>query len=374
MELDQDTEAALAACTGAEEFARVAAERGIALTPEQRAHAARPDPAGALFFMPFAANTKAWPSAAWLPVYLTTGPEPMVDWAYVATPGPLLDRLALRRAMERPFNRVFRKRMRLDDFIDGAGQGRAPAGLIFHTGRCGSTLAARMSALVPDVRVLSELPVVSHALALAATAPDLAGPRGAALLRAMISAYGGRQPAPRLIVRFEAHNALVLALAARAFAGTPVAFLFRDPVEVLVSYQGDGGIAAAISGNYAALWDGGELAAWSSEDLPLLVLTRICERAVSFLSEHRGLTVNYRDMPGAVTQTILPYFGIVADDAAREAMRAIARTNAKIDGVPFAEDAARKHAQAGAGLRARAQEHLGPAYRALEALAARTAL
>ncbi|SRR5579862_11528 len=371
MEMDEEAEAALAACTGAEEFARVAAQRGIALSPEQRAAAARPDPAGALFFMPFAANTKAWPSAAWLPVYLTSTPEPMIDWAYVGTPGPLLDRFALRRAMERPFNRVFRKRMRLGDFIDGAGEGFAPAGLIFHTGRCGSTLAARMSALVPDVRVLSELPVVSHALALAATAPDLAGPRGAALLRATMSAYGGRQPSPRLIVRFEAHNALALALAARAFAQTPVAFLFRDPVEVLVSYQGDGGIAAAVSGNYASLWDGGELAAWSSEDLPLLVLTRICERAAAFLSEHRGLAVNYRDMPGAVTQTILPHFGIAVDDAARETMRAIAGMNAKIDGVPFADDSARKHARADAGLRARAEMHLGHAYRTLEALAAR---
>ena len=61
MEMDEETEAALAACTGAEAFAHEAAERGIALTPEQRAAAARPDPAGALFFMPFAANTKAWP-------------------------------------------------------------------------------------------------------------------------------------------------------------------------------------------------------------------------------------------------------------------------------------------------------------------------
>ncbi len=369
--MDAETEAALAACADADEFARAAAEHGIALTPEQRRQAARPDPAGTVFFAPFEPNTKAWPSPEWLPVHVATVPEPTVDWAYVGTPGPLLDRLVLRRAMERPINRVFRKRMRLDDFIAGAEDGAAPCGLLFHTGRCGSTLAARMFASVPGLRVLSELPAVSQAIALAAAAPALAGERGAALVRAMISAYGGRRATHRVIVRFEAHNALALALVARAFARTPVAFLFRDPVEVLVSYRGDGGIAAAVNANYALLWDRDELAAWSGDDLPLLVLARICERAVSFLSEHRGLAVNYRDMPDAVTQSILPYFGIAVDDAAREAMRAIVPMNAKIGGVSFVDDSAEKQRRAGDALRARARSHLGEIYRALETLAAR---
>jgi hypothetical protein len=369
MELDAESEAALAACADAEEFARVAAERGIALTPEQRLQAARPDPAGAVFFAPFAPNTKTWPSPEWLPVYVTTMPEPSVDWAYVGAPDALLDRLVLRRAMERPINRVFRKRMLLDDFIDGAEDGAALAGLLFHTGRCGSTLAARMFAAVQGVRVLSELPAVSQAIALAAAA--LTGERGAALLRAMMSAYGGRRATHRVIVRFEAHNALALALVAHAFARTPVAFLFRDPVEVLVSYQGDGGIAAAVSGNYALLWDRDELAMWNGDDLPLLVLTRICKRAVSFLSRHQGLAVNYRDMPEAVTETILPYFGIVPDDAARDAMRAIIPMNAKIGGVAFVDDSAEKQRRAGGALRARARSHLGDVYRTLETLAAR---
>jgi hypothetical protein len=371
MEMSEETEAALAACGDADTFARVAALHGIALTPEQRAQAARPDPIGAVFFLPFAANAKTWPSPGWLPVHLTLVPEPAVDWGYVGAPAPLLDRFALRRAMDRPINRVFRKRMRLDDFIDGAEAGRAPAGLLFHTGRCGSTLAARMCALVPEVLVLSELPVVSQALALAASAPHLAGERGSALLRAILSAYGGRLAARRLIVRFEAHNALVLALASRAFAQTPVAFLFRDPVEVLVSYQGDGGIAAALSGAYAALWDPAELAARSSEDFPLLVLARICERALAHLSAHGGLAVNYRDLPVAVADKILPHFGMTADERVREAMQHVARMNAKIDTVAFIDDSADKQRAAGDALRARADTELGAAYRALEDLAAR---
>jgi hypothetical protein len=371
MELSEETEAALAACDDADIFARVAAEHGIALTPEQRAQAARPDPIGAVFFLPFAANAKSWPSPGWLPVHLTTAPEPMVDWAYVGAPAPLLDRFALRRAMDRPLNRVFRKRMRLDDFIDGAEAGLSPAGLLFHTGRCGSTLAARMCALAPEVLVLSELPVVSQALALAASAPYLAGERGPALLRAIVSAYGGRLAARRLIVRFEAHNALVLALASRAFAQTPIAFLFRDPVEVLVSYQGDGGIAAAFSGAYAALWDPDALASWSSDDLPLLVLARIFESAHSHLCAHGGLAVNYRDLPGAVADKILPHFGIAAGESAREAMQSVARMNAKIGTLAFVDDSADKQRAAGDALRARADAELGAVYRALEDLAAR---
>jgi hypothetical protein len=371
MALDAETEAVLASCGDVDSFLRAAAERGIALTAEQRAAAARPDPAGVVFFAPFPPNTKAWPSPEWMPVYVAAAPEPTVDWAYVGAPGPLLDRLVLRRAMERPINRVFRKRMRLDDFIDGAEAGRAPDGLLFHTGRCGSTLAARMFASVPGVRVLSELPAIGQAIALAASAPALAGERGAALLRAMLSAYGGRRAKHRIIVRFEAHNALALALVARAFAQTPLAFLFRDAIEVLVSYEGDGGIAAAVSGNYAALWDSDDLASWGAEDLPLLVLSRICEQAVSFLSQHRGLAVNYRDMPEAVTETLLPYFGIAVDEAARDAMAAIARMNAKVDGAAFVDDSARKQRRADAALRARADAELGSVYRALEALAAR---
>jgi hypothetical protein len=370
MNLDPHTEAALAACASADEFLRVAAERGIALTPEQCMQARRPDPAGTIFFAPFPPNTKTWPSPEWLPVRLSNVPEPVIDWAYVGAHDPLLDRLALRRAMERPINKLFRKRMRLDDFIDGAEQGRAPAGLLFHTGRCGSTLAARMLAAVPDILVLSELPVVSQAIALAATAPDLAGERGASLLRAIVSAYGGRT-GQRLIVRFEAHNALALSLVANAFRQTPVVFLFRDAIEVLVSYQGDGGIAAAISGNYALLWDRDDLAAWGSEDLPFLVLARICKQAVSFLSTHQELAVNYRDLSTAMTGSILRHFDIVADDASRATMRALAPINAKIDKVPFLDDSAEKQRRADDALRARAEAELGAVYRTLDHLAAR---
>ena len=160
-------------------------------------------------------------------------------------------------------------------------------------------------------------------------------------------------------------------VAGLALVVAPVAFLFRDPVEGLVSYRGDGGIAAAVSGYYASLWGGDDLASWSGDDLPLLVLTRICERAVSYLSAHPGLAVNYRDMPDAVPASILPHFAIPAGGAAREAMRAVSRMDAKVDGVAFTQDSDEKQHLAGEELRARAHAQLGAAYRALETLAAR---
>ena len=373
MELDAESEAALAACGDAQEFERVAAARGVALTAGQRLVAARPDPIGAMFFLPFAANTRRWPSSSWLPVNLASVPEPAIDWIHVGTPAPYLDRFALRRALDRPFNRVFRKRMRLDDFIDSAEAGRDPAGLIFHLGRCGSTLAARMIAAVPGVTVLSELPVVSQGTALAATAPDLTDERRLALLRAIVAAYGGRDPARRLVVRFEAHSTLAISLVARAFARTPVAFLYRDPVEVLVAYQRDGGIQSAFGGYNEALWDPAEIAQWSSDDLVFHVLARICERAELHLAASGGLAINYRDLPGTVPAALLPHFGIAADETARSTMHDIARMNAKIGGVPFVDDSAGKQRLAGEALRAGAEAHLQAHYRALEAFAARAA-
>jgi hypothetical protein len=369
MDMDAQTEAALAACDTFEAFERAAAERGVAFTPQQRASAARPDPTGAMLFMPFPANARHWPSSSWLPVNLAAMPEPAIDWVYVGDQPPYLDRFALRRAMDRPFNRVFRKRMLLGDFIDGAEAARDPAGLLFHMGRCGSTLAARMMAAVPGVGVLSELPVVSHGAALAATAP-LADERRLALLRAIVAAYGGRDPARRLVVRFEAHTALAIALAARAFARTPIAFLYRDPVEVVVAYERDGGIQGVFGGYNAALWDAAEIAQWSNEDVVFPVLARICGSAVSHLASHGGLAVNYRDMPGAVADAILPHFRIEADDAARVAMRDVARTNAKVRDAAFTDDSAEKQRLADETLRARAGKYLDASYRALEKLAA----
>ncbi|HEX4862210.1 MAG TPA: hypothetical protein VFV07_13315, partial [Rhizomicrobium sp.] len=342
--------------------------RGITLTPEQCAAAARSDPLGIEFLMPFAPNTEHWPSPAWLPVNVALAPEPAVDWAWFGLPPPLLDRAALRRAMERPFNRVWRKRMRLRDFVAGAEDSAAPAGFLFHMSRCGSTLAARMSACIADVLTLSEWPAMSETVALA---HRLGPEQGTVLLRAMLAAFCRRGAAHRLIVRFDAHNTLALPMVAHASAQTPVAFLYRDPVEVLVSYARDSGIEAAFAGNFAAMWNAGDLRGLGKDDLTARGLARICESAASHIGTKGGLAVNYREIPDAVTDVILPRFGITADDAAREAMQRVARMNAKVANAAFEGDGARKQRDADDALRARADAELGTVYRALEALAAR---
>jgi hypothetical protein len=300
-------------------------------------------------------------NAGWIPVAVDTNAPagPVVEWCRFGETRfaePFFEQ-TVRRARARPFNLAFRPRTALEEETPGP----LPAGLIFHLSRCGSTLVGRMLAALPETVVLSEPPPVDHVMR--ARAGEEARARW---LRALVAAFTHGSGARRLFIKLDAWHALELPLFARAFPDVPWIFLYRDPLEVLVSH------ARQMSWMMAAA-NAPDLLGVSVPDAMRIpraeyharVLARICEHAVRHAGGERF--VSYAQLPDAALTRIPALFGLAPSDAERAAMRAVATYHAKLPQARFVPDAAEKQDAADPEVRAAAERWLMPLYARLEA-------
>ena len=354
------------------EAAAVAAHFGIA-PADAVGGAPQPDPLGLARWTPTPPNATAWPPAPWLPVGVVAfGNTLVVDWAYFGT-GPLGEPFfedEIRRAISRPFNRLFRYRMTLADFLADAPHHRdalGPSGFIFHMSRCGSTLVARMLAALPQSIVVSEAAPIDTIVQLGRGALPMTAEQHAQALAAMVAAYGRRRAGDerRYVIKLDAWHALALPLFRRAFPDVPWIFLYRDPVEVLVSQMHQPGTQMIPDIVHPGLFDIDPSEAFPDLNYCARVLAKICAAALEHANG--GIAANYRDLPGAVFTKILPHFALAVGEPEREAMQRTARQDAKAPSFPFTHDSETKQREATELVRTLADRHLGDVYRRLEA-------
>lgn len=290
----------------------------------------------------------------------------VVDWCRtdgVPFTEPFFDQ-TVETCFRHPFRLLFRQQTSIDDLGTFAAThpGLEPAGFVFHMSRCGSTLVSQMLASTSAHLVLSEAPPIDSLL----RAPG-AGPR-AEWLRWMMAALGQpRGPARRLFVKFDAWSALQLPLVRRAFPEVPWIFLFRDPVEVLVSHMRRRG-AHVIPGALPAETFGmtaADVARLSPLDYAAAVLARICEAALEWTDDSHATFVDYSRLPGFVVGELLDAWSVRLSGGDCQRMREAAERDAKNSAVPFLRDAARKRAQATDEITAAADRWLGPVYERL---------
>jgi hypothetical protein len=231
-------------------------------------------------------------------------------------------------------------RTTMDEAIEWASAhpGLEPAGLIFHMSRCGSTLVSQMLAAVAENRVLAEPVPVDDVIRLG----DLAG------LRAMISALG--QPAAgetRLFIKFDCWHIHSYELIRRAWPETPAIFLYRDPLEVLVSQLRSPGIWA-VSG-----------AGVPRAEYVAGLLAGILRSAL----KHAGTLrlVEYIQLP----ELVCDLFGMSWSETQCARMRHAARFDAKSPRLEFTPDSAGKRSSAREDARA-AASMLVPLYEQLQ--------
>lgn len=308
-----------------------------------------------------------WPPSGWLPCAVGPPDAPHVDWAHFADEplvGPFYEQSAL-AASGLPLNRVFGVRTPLAALADGAPEdARPPAGLIFHLSRSGSTLAAQMLAAVPAYTVVSEAPPIDAAVRLETAAPQAR----AGLLAAMVAAVGRRRFAAerRLFVKLDSWHVLAGALFRRVFADTPWVFIYRDPLQVLVSHMRLRG-SHTVRGVLPAATFGIEPDV-ADDEYCAIVLQRTCEAALSLHASGAGRLVNYADLPAALETQILPHFGEAPGADARALMAQAAGRDAKAPWQAFAPDADARLRGASPRLIELARRRLAEPYRALEAL------
>jgi hypothetical protein len=318
-------------------------------------------------------SAAALPGPEWIPFRVFwSGEEPYVEWTY-AGERRLLDPFfesSIELLLSRPFNQLFRwaTPMRLLAERARAQPGLAPNGFIFHMSRCGSTLVSQMLAALPQDIVVSEAPPIDTVLQArhlrAATTEDDQVP----WLRWMMAALGvPRNDERHFFVKLDAWHTLALPLIRRAFPDVPWVFLYRDPVEVLVSHDRQPGtqMVPSIVDPRLFGFDAADAMSMPAAEYRARVLARICEAALQH-ADSGALFVDYRELPEALASRILPHFGVAFADADLAAMNKAAQRDAKTPMLPFAPDSESKQSEAGVAIREAAETWLAALYRELE--------
>lgn len=310
--------------------------------------------------------------ADWVPLFLQHG---QVHWAYMGAErftGPFCQD-NLQRLAARPFNQLFRQRTGLDVLLGRAQThpGLPLQGLVFHMSRCGSTLLAQALTALPDSVVLSEPPAVDTLLQWLNTAPDYGNAAGDALLRGLVCALGQPRRAQdrRLFVKTDCWHIGHIDRILRAFPNVPWLFLYRDPLEVLVSQ-------AKIPALYlipGALVNHGLKPPEELLHQPLAhgawVLSHVLEAAIRAMHQHSGgLLVNYSELPDAIDTRIASHFHLNLTDTDTALLKSVRSQYSKNPQHVFQADTAQKRAQATPDLAAMAARWLDGPYTDLEQL------
>jgi len=353
----------------------LAASAGIELDREAVLKAIEPDPLGLDRFRPAQLTGNDLPDRQWLPIgVMPAGGQLAVEWAHFGgapLSAPFFED-QLRGARSLPFNRMFRQRTPLAGLAQAQpDDGLAtPDGFIFHLSRCGSTLVSQMLGALRDTIVVSEAAPLDAVVQLLNANPGVPIEERARLLRAMVGALGRdrRGDARHYVVKLDSWHALALPLFRYAFPETPWIFLYRDPVEIIVSQMRIRGMQATPGTLPQDLYGivGGEH--MPAEEYCARAFACISNAVLDHAELGGGLLINYASLPAAVEDDILAHFAIATDAEGRAAMRAAAGRDAKAPTQSFVADTEVKQKEATDAVRAAVEAHLQQPYRRLEAM------
>lgn len=310
----------------------------------------------------------------WLPVFISKRTaDPVVEWCRFGTRRftESFFESTVQNAMREPFHLLFRHQTSLDTLIEWQREspGIEPCGFIFHMSRCGSTLVSQMLAALPEHIVLSEPPPLDALLR--TDRNGATDDQRIAWLRGWMSAISQpRHGEQRLYVKLDAWHIFDLPILRRAFPETPWIFLYRNPVEVMVSAMKVPGmhlVQDLIETNMPPI------ASPAGQRLPpaeytARVLAAILRAAWEHLGLHGGRAVEYSRLPEAVITDIAPHFRLDLTDAQIEAMNSRVPFNAKTPQLFFEPDTRSKQQEASAEARALCAEHLDALYAQLRSL------
>jgi hypothetical protein len=309
----------------------------------------------------------------WVPFRIYwPGPEPAVECCYMGGsgfPDPFFT-TTMSLELQRPFNTLFRRHASMTELAHWRelSPGLAPAGFIFHSSRCGSTLIARLLATLPENLVLSEPEPISALLCPNPSAPPAPDATRVEWLRCVMSALGQRQSGAerRLFVKFDPTDLFGMALLRQAFPGVPWIYVYRDPVEVLVSNLRRP--APFVTPGMLRVPAPGIETSQSEEEYAARALGAVLDLVAAHVPDSQALLVHHRELPGEIWGRIARHFGLAFSGAEIDRLRDAATVDAKKPGRPFQPDSESKNREATESVRDLAERWMGAAYRHLEAL------
>jgi hypothetical protein len=296
-----------------------------------------------------------------------------VDWRYLGdapfSSRPFFDDVVT-AALWNPFPAAFWRDTPVQTMLDWAE--RIPAvpvrGIVHHMSRCGSTLVNRMLAACPANIALSEPSPLD--IILRARLPREERIRWA---RAWVTACARPRTGERAIfIKADCWHFRETSFFQEAFPEARWIFLYREPLEVVVSHVQEPSPWTARGMMDPALLglSQQEALALTQEDYLGKALGVILEWARERADDPQGLFVNYRELPDAFRERILPHLGVEYSASDVELMEAAAKRNAKEPSVDFQPDVERKQKAVKPWMREVAERWISPHYRALEEMKA----
>lgn len=191
----------------------------------------------------------------------------------------------------------------------------APTGFIFHSSRCGSTLLANACRVLNDSVVLSEPNAIDKLVARFITDADDAVKDAlySAFLRAVVNALAQHKTATRVFIKFSCCSVSQLERIRRIWPRVPWIFLYRDPVETIVSnisnppawlLDEDYRVLAHITGTSAA-----QVAQMSLEERCARSIGSFFSTAHTLANDTR-LLLNYNQLSLPAISGILDFFNV----------------------------------------------------------------
>lgn len=240
----------------------------------------------------------------------------------------------------------------------------APSGFIFHMSRCGSTLVSQVLSALPVNLCYSEPEPLDAVLRARLQHPEITEAQQIQWLQALINLWGRRRSGreQHLFIKTDCWHIAAFPLLQKAFPGVPMIFLYRDPVEVLVSHQKQRGMQM-VPGLIEAEWLSDDISNSPPEPLDAYgawVLGNICRMASEHCAKGSMLTLNYQHLPDAIWNCLSEYFGIRYQPDEIEIMRAAAGYNAKAPRQSFSSDSQRKQDAASDNIRSLARIWVAP--------------
>jgi hypothetical protein len=247
-----------------------------------------------------------------------------------------------------------------------------PTGFIFHSSRCGSTLVANSCRGIADSIVLSEANAIDKLIARLITDSDgIKDSLYSVFLRGVVRALGQRRNGneQHLFVKFACCSFAQIERITRIWPRVPWVFLYRDPIETIVSNladvppwlkDNDHRVLASIVGTSPDA-----VAGMSLEELCARTIGSLYSKAHSLANEN-SMLLNYNQLSVPVISSVLSFFKV---NPATEELDAIARAGSVYskDGTrTFVADAAAKQKLASDRVREMAAAWAIEPYRQLE--------
>jgi hypothetical protein len=250
-----------------------------------------------------------------------------------------------------------------------------PTGFIFHSSRCGSTLVANACRAISNSIVLSEANAIDKLIARFVTDADNAVKASlySVFLRGVVHALAQRRTGTEqhLFIKFACCSFAQFERIKRIWPSVPWLFLYRDPIETIVSnlrdvppwlVDNDRRVLASITG---ASPD--EVAEMTLEELCATTIGSLYSTAYN-LANDNSMLLNYQQLSVPVIASVLNFFKI---NVSTEELETIARTSGvyskEVSGTrAFVTDVDAKQKHASELVREMSERWAGTPYRLLE--------